>query len=71
MRGDDRGRVHLPDMIVGTAVFAAIIAVVPIITSITSDVEFDAFTELMLTILGPTLFILLIVSIGVSAVRND
>ena len=70
-KNDDRGRIHLPDMFLAAAVFAGAIAVSPIITDLTSGMTADPLTQLILTLLVPALLIGIVVSLGVSAVRND
>lgn len=58
-------------MIIGTVVFIALYAVSPVISDLTAGVEFDPFTELVIDMLVPIAFLLIVISIGVSAVRSD
>ena len=67
----DRGRVHLPDMIVMVAVFAGAVAMAPVITSLTSGMSADPMTQLLFQALPVMIFIGIVVSLGVSAVRDD
>ena len=71
LRKQDRARVHLPDMIMATVVFVAAWRLTPVVSDLTGGVQFDPFTDMMLTMLMPFVFLLLIVSVGVSGVRAD
>ena len=67
----DRARVHLPDMFVLMAMFAGAVAVAPVIIDLSSGMTADPMTGLLMGSLPVVLFVAIVISIGVSAVRDD
>lgn len=58
-------------MFVAAAVFAGAVAVAPVVTDLTSGMTADPLTRLIMTLVPAVLFISIVISLGVSAVRND
>lgn len=70
---NERGAVSLTDVIVAAAVIIAVIGITPVYYDLIAPVsaEADAFSALMLQLIVPSLFLGIIISIGVSARRRE
>lgn len=68
----DRGVVHLSDLIVTLVVLAAAIGTAPIYYDMIGDLSSsaDPFSQLLLQLVVPFIFIAIVISVGVSAMRR-
>lgn len=69
----DRAKVHVTDVVIAVAVFIATIRIAPILYDLMDPVQANAdpFSLALMQLVIPSIFIAIILSIGISAVREN